>query len=527
LKIPRSPFAARAADDRVLIGAVLANIATALGYSLIAFLVRRYFSHYGLLPSPFWLPAGVAFFAAVRYGWRVVPGIFVGALFVGTIVFAGHGWVQPPLIALGNTAAPVLAAALLRWRIDAADPFASTSGAYYFLAAAAVAHGILAATGGSLALMVTTGIPLARLEDVWLRWAVSDGGGTLLITPILLMWGHYRATFAAIRDHWIEWAVCVVVAAAATAYMTFGTMDVDGLDADAAFVLMVPLLWSAVRFPLPYSYALMVGVMFIAVAATLAGHAELVGAEKNRMVIAFAEMAAGFSSVVLLLGATLNEQRLAKEALYRANLDLEHRVDTRTAELRESRRKLEQMAFFDMLTGLGNRRMFEDRFDIMTAMARRKGEKFALAMVDLDRFKEINDHFGHDAGDAMLQEAARRLVASVRQSDSVSRLGGDEFGIVLAEAKNATAIDLVCQRIVESFVAPVQFGEIGMQTSASVGVAIFPDHGATMSELYKSADVALYAAKRGGRNTWRWFVPEGQDHSDHPVLAASVSKTQA
>jgi diguanylate cyclase (GGDEF)-like protein len=148
-------------------------------------------------------------------------------------------------------------------------------------------------------------------------------------------------------------------------------------------------------------------------------------------------------------------------------------------------------------------------------------------MVDLDRFKEINDHFGHDAGDAMLQEAARRLVASVRQSDSVSRLGGDEFGIVLAEAKNATAIDLVCQRIVESFVAPVQFGEIGMQTSASVGVAIFPDHGATMSELYKSADVALYAAKRGGRNTWRWFVPEGQDHSDHPVLAASVSKTQA
>jgi diguanylate cyclase (GGDEF)-like protein len=238
-------------------------------------------------------------------------------------------------------------------------------------------------------------------------------------------------------------------------------------------------------------------------------------------------MAVGFGSAVLLLGAALNEQRLAKEALHRANLDLEHRVDARTQELRESRRKLEQMAFFDMLTGLGNRRMFEDRFDIMAAMARRKGEQFALAMVDLDRFKEINDQHGHDAGDALLQEAAKRLIASVRQSDSVSRLGGDEFAIVLAEAKNAAAIDLVCQRIVDSFAAPIRFQEIEMRTSASVGVALFPEHGANMSELYKSADLALYEAKRQGRNTWRWFQPDLNQTANGEAVAAAVSKTQS
>jgi diguanylate cyclase (GGDEF)-like protein len=507
-----------------MVAALFANIATFAGYSLSALVVRWYFSQFALLPSPFWLPAGIAFFAAVRQGWRVIPGILLGSLFAEIVVFSTHGWLQPTLISISNTAAPVLAALLLRWRVGDEDPFLSTAGAYSFLGAAAVAHGMLAASGGSLSLFLSSGIPASRIPDIWLRWAVSDGCGTLLIAPVLLMWREYRADWPELRRNRLEWTVCVLVAAVATAYLSIFVINVEGLDADATFILTVPLLWSAVRFPLPFTYALTVVVLAIAVAATLAGHGALPAEARTHMVITFAEVAAGFTAVVLLLGATMNEQRLAKEALSRANLELEHRVDLRTTELRESRRKLEQMAFFDMLTGLGNRRMFEDRFDIMAAMARRKGEQFALAMVDLDRFKEINDQYGHDAGDALLQEAARRLLASVRQSDTVSRLGGDEFGIVLADAKNPAAIDLVCQRIVESFLVPVRYAQTEMRTSASVGVAIFPEHGATMSELYKSADMALYAAKHGGRNTWRWFIADAADAGEHAALADAGSK---
>ena len=528
LEIGWPPFARRSSTgDRITAGLAFGNVATFVAYSFAALLVKLYFSRYGLLPSPFWLPAGVALFAALSLGQRVMPGIFLGSVFAEFIVFDSHSYLQPFLISCSNTIAPLLAAALYRLRANPDGPFSSTPKAYYFLAVGVFVHGALAATGGSLALMAASGIPMARIPMIWLRWAVSDGGGTLLVTPLLMMWRDFGSTFGALRVRAVEWLGCLVAALAGTIYLTYGVSNVAMLDAGATFLVLLPLLWSAARFPLPYAYALMVGVLCLSIVATLAGHGPLIDADKQRAIVTFSEMAVGFSAAVLMLGAALNEQKLAKDALLRVNMDLENRVDVRTAELVESRRKLEQMAFFDTLTGLGNRRMFEDRFEVIAAMVRRKREKFALAMVDLDRFKEINDRYGHDAGDALLQEAARRLSASVRQADSVARLGGDEFGIVLGEAKSTAAIDLVCQRIVESFIPPIRYGQIEMQTSASVGVAMFPQHGATQAELYKSADLALYEAKHAGRNTWRWFRPESGIDANAPDMTADSSNAQS
>jgi len=138
-------------------------------------------------------------------------------------------------------------------------------------------------------------------------------------------------------------------------------------------------------------------------------------------------------------------------------------------------------------------------------LARRQNQRFALLLIDLDRFKQINDSLGHDAGDALLIEAAIRLAAAVRKSDCVARLGGDEFGVLVAQNPAATDIENICHRIIDSFVMPVPVHGTQVKSGASIGVAVFADHGATLDSLYKSADLALYEAKRAGGNVWRWY----------------------
>ncbi|MBS0420777.1 MAG: diguanylate cyclase [Proteobacteria bacterium] len=196
--------------------------------------------------------------------------------------------------------------------------------------------------------------------------------------------------------------------------------------------------------------------------------------------------------------------------LRRNQRDLERQVVERTAELRESQRQLEQIAYEDTLTALPNRRMFTEEFRELLMLARLQHQRFALLLIDLDRFKQINDSRGHDAGDALLIEAAIRLQAAVRKSDCVARLGGDEFGVLVSQNPAATDIEMICHRIIESFVMPVPTNGGEMKSSASIGVAVYPDHGATLDSLYKSADLALYEAKRAGGNMWRWYKAQSQ-----------------
>jgi len=191
--------------------------------------------------------------------------------------------------------------------------------------------------------------------------------------------------------------------------------------------------------------------------------------------------------------------------LRRHQRDLERQVIERTAELRESQRQLEQIAYFDTLTALPNRRMFTEEFRELIVLARLQGERFALLVIDLDRFKQINDSHGHDVGDALLIETAIRLQAAVRKSDCVARLGGDEFAVLVAHNPSASDIEGICHRIIESFVMPLTLSATSVKSSASIGVAVFPDHGATLDALYKSADLALYEAKRAGGNLYRWY----------------------
>ncbi|WP_035423770.1 GGDEF domain-containing protein, partial [Asticcacaulis benevestitus] len=209
------------------------------------------------------------------------------------------------------------------------------------------------------------------------------------------------------------------------------------------------------------------------------------------------------AAVILGLAAIFALVQSRTLFLRKRQQELEALIDQRTSDLIKSQLQLEKMAYFDVLTELPNRRMFSDDFRKLLALARREKRGFALLLIDLDRFKHINDTLGHDAGDALLIETAALLRSVLRDSDCVARLGGDEFAILLVEAHDEASIDIVCERIVTSFITPVKFKTEEIKTSPSIGVAMFPEDGDNQESLYKSADLALYAAKQAGRNTWR------------------------
>lgn len=168
-------------------------------------------------------------------------------------------------------------------------------------------------------------------------------------------------------------------------------------------------------------------------------------------------------------------------------------------------RRIEFLAYRDMLTGLPNRVLLRDRFEQALAHAHRAHTRVALLFLDLDNFKTINDTLGHAVGDALLKEIAARLHHCVRETDTISRQGGDEFLIVLPDLRGTEVITPVLIKIRESLQAPIRFDGHELSTSVSIGVAIYPDDGLDFETLLRKADTAMYRAKDAGRNHYRFF----------------------
>ncbi|SAK80444.1 diguanylate cyclase/phosphodiesterase with PAS/PAC sensor(s) [Caballeronia hypogeia] len=169
-----------------------------------------------------------------------------------------------------------------------------------------------------------------------------------------------------------------------------------------------------------------------------------------------------------------------------------------------------KQANFDALTHLPNRQMFHSRLEQEATIARYSGQRLALMLIDLDRFKEVNDSLGHDTGDVLLIEAARRITACVRESDTVARLGGDEFTVILPDVKGAECIEQVATRIIATLAEPFSLGPDEVFISASVGVTLYPGDARELDVLFKNADQAMYAAKNAGRNRFGYFTPDLQ-----------------
>lgn len=180
----------------------------------------------------------------------------------------------------------------------------------------------------------------------------------------------------------------------------------------------------------------------------------------------------------------------------------------RVKERKQYEEKIWRQANFDTLTGLSNRSLFLDRLERALAYARRHDYKLALLFIDLDGFKDVNDTLGHAHGDLLLQEAAKRLQACVREMDTVSRLGGDEFTVILPELAESISAATVAGTILTSLARPYVIKGHETQLTASIGITVFPQDGNDPGMLLQNADTAMYRAKAEGRNTFRYFTWE-------------------
>lgn len=198
-------------------------------------------------------------------------------------------------------------------------------------------------------------------------------------------------------------------------------------------------------------------------------------------------------------------------ALRKQRTDLEKANALLQEEIHERKRLEEQLreqAEFDALTGLPNRKLFQDRLQQTLLMGDRNQRNFAVLFVDLDRFKWVNDTLGHDAGDALLIEATRRMKSVVRKSDTVARLGGDEFTVILTDVLHESMVELVARKLLEQLNTAFILKGQEVTISGSIGIAIYPSDGATVVDLTKNADSAMYMAKESGRNAFQFFSHE-------------------
>jgi diguanylate cyclase (GGDEF)-like protein len=230
---------------------------------------------------------------------------------------------------------------------------------------------------------------------------------------------------------------------------------------------------SGAAFPLP-------------VGGKVAGALLFLSAERNTFTVEFVELL----------------QRLADNVCFALeNFD---RADAKN----KADERVEYLASHDSLTSLPNREMFGGLLRHSIDMARRHAETRALLFVDLDRFKIINDSLGHEAGDLLLMEVAHRLRGAVRASDVVARLGGDEFVVILEDACERAEVEHIAQKILSVLSEPVQLSGHECHVSASIGIAMYPEHGADAQTLIKNADLAMYLAKENGKNGFHFFNGE-------------------
>ena len=174
--------------------------------------------------------------------------------------------------------------------------------------------------------------------------------------------------------------------------------------------------------------------------------------------------------------------------------------------IKRTEERLEHLANHDALTGLPNRLLFANSLEQSMEYAKRHREKMALLFIDLDRFKVINDSMGHAAGDALLQEIGRRLRAAVRAEDVVTRFGGDEFTVALAELARPDEAATVARSIIKAIALPLDLGGREVVVSGSIGIALYPDDGDSVDSLTRAADAAMYRAKQHGRNTFEFYT---------------------
>jgi diguanylate cyclase (GGDEF)-like protein len=373
---------------------------------------------------------------------------------------------------------------------------------------------------GALSCALMAGAVLLTLDRVTaayptlvLLWWFGDGLGLLIYTPLLL------AFLQPARDtmvtQWRDRAVLgFTVVLAGAVFLQVHATDQESRLALTPHLMLLPVVYIAARCSRRWTALSVALIALTAAWSQTSGFRPFGEASPHEMILRAQEYILTLSIVGMGLSILLGEQRaLARE--------LENKVRERTRALAESNRKLAELSVTDSLTGVANRRRFDETLATEWARARRSGEPLALCILDVDLFKDYNDHYGHQAGDECLRRVAELIRLHVRRSgDLVARYGGEEFAIISpgVDAPSALVVARTLCTALQERALPHARSPVAVMT-ASIGVAaMVPGGDDTSEQLFRMADQALYEAKRSGRNRVVQWTPE---------LATAVSAAHA
>ena len=413
-----------------------------------------------------WPPSGIALAALLLFGRRLWPGIFLGAALVNV------GVQSSPLAALliggGNTLEGLAGAWLVERYLGLPRVFERGEDVLTFVVAA-FACAAVAATGAAVPLALVHRLPPTELYVNWWTWWQGDAMGIVLVTPLLLSWSA-REPLARLAE-----GAALLVSAVAVTGLLFGS---GASSLPLTFVVLPFVVWAATRLGQREVTTLIAAVCAIAIAFTAGGRGPFAAGDLNKSLL----FLLAFMSTVAVTGLVLNAMvRERGRAL---------------ASLAEALEQLRELAVTDALTGLYNRRFLHEYLARELPGAARRGAPLALLMVDLDHFKRVNDRSGHDAGDSVLRAVAALLRTGIRSSDVACRYGGEEFLLILPDTAPAAAHSKA-----EDIRSTFERNPAALRgVTASIGIAVFPDHGASADALLSAADHALYDAKAWGRN---------------------------
>jgi diguanylate cyclase (GGDEF)-like protein len=422
----------------------------------ILYVATGYFCLFLAVPPTYatavWIPAGIALGAILVYGPGILPGIFIGAYCINLytdIVLAHHTWsfVSGSFATIAATG--VTLQAWVGWvlitRRAKVDPAAyEVKDILLFAILAGPVSCLINATFTNTALILLNSAPLADTLKSWVTWWAGDSIGALTITPMFLI------LFAQPRIIWKPRTIPIL------------------LPLGACFIIAI-ILASLVRF----------------------------FEEESQQWEAYFVLMSGLLFCILM--------NIILSIIYGQKSLVEHVVTETTASLKKAMLDLEKMAHFDPLTDMPNRRSFLENLSLAIARASRNNTLMAVCIIDLDDFKQINDRLGHPHGDALLKKIPALFAPALRKTDFVARLGGDEFGLILENVHSPMYVQTIVARLTENLTQSIKILNTEVNTSLSVGIAMFPHTGNTAEILIKHADIAMYRAKQSGKSTYQFF----------------------
>jgi diguanylate cyclase (GGDEF)-like protein len=355
----------------------------------------------------------------------------------------------------------------------------------------------LTPTLGSLALAIaSSGFALKVASQPDIGWGRLIGGAVIMGAGISAM--HYVGMTAVQVVPMIQYEPGLVVASVAIAIgVSFAALWLfTHLGTQSTWRARATRVGAAIVMGLAISgmhYTGMFASRFAANSYCLSASVSGNGMDSRWLALVIATMSLGLLAITTIL------------LVYDAHL--ESNVRRYNEMLETANARLQHAATHDALTGLPNRVLLADRMSQAIARAARHEISFAVLVVDLDRFKAINDSLGHIAGDELLQEVARRLSSLLRKDDTLARLGGDEFVLVIHELSTSQDAEVVARKVLSHVAQPVRLAGLDVHVSPSVGIALCPDDGVDSETLLQHADAAMYHAKKKGRNTFQFFAP--------------------